>query len=116
MPKRERYLWVCTNERPPDNPKGSCIGHGSQAVMDELKAGLVKRGLRKRLRVCESSCLDLCWVGAAIGVMPDNVFYGNVRPSDVPEILDALEAGTLVERLLVPDALYDEPKPAGEAK
>ena len=90
----------------------TCAMAGSQKIMDELKAGLVKRGLRKRLRVCESSCLDLCWEGAAIGVMPDNVFYGNVKQSDVPEILDALEAGKLVERLIVPEHRFDEPEPA----
>lgn len=111
MPKRERYLFVCMNEREADNPKGSCMASGAKAIHDQLKVGLVKRGLRKRLRVCESSCLDLCWVGATVAVMPDNVFYGKVTVADVPDILDALEKGTLVERLIVPNEQFDEPTP-----
>ncbi len=110
MPKRDRYLWVCQNERPADHPKGSCLHAGGKAVRDALKVGVVQRGLRKRFRVCESSCLDLCWEGAAIAVMPDGVFYGGVTLEDVPEILDSLEEGTLVERLVVPDDRFDEPK------
>ncbi len=110
MPKRERYLWVCQNERAPDNPKGSCARKNSKAIRDRLKVGTVKRGLRKQIRVMEGSCMDLCWVGPTIAVMPDNVFYGNVKVEDVDEILDSLENGTIVERLVVPDELFDDPK------
>jgi (2Fe-2S) ferredoxin len=116
MPKRERYLWVCGNERAPDDPRGSCAQKGSAAVYDALKVGIVKRGLRKRFRVCESSCLDLCWTGVSIAVQPDGVFYGKVELGDVPEILDALERGDLVERLMVPDELFDDPAQKPEQK
>jgi len=108
--KRERYLFVCVNERAPDNPKGSCAQKGSKALRDQLKAGIVKRGLRKKVRVMEASCLDLCWVGCSMAVMPDDVFYGHVTPGDVEEILDSLEKGTIVERLVVPDELFDDPE------
>jgi len=110
MPKRERYLWVCQNERAADNPKGCCKLKESQEIRDQLKVGTVKRGMRKRVRVMEGSCLDLCWMGPAIAVMPDNVFYGNVKVEDVEEILDSLENGTVVERLVVPPHLFDDPE------
>ena len=42
MPKRERYLFVCQNERAPDNPKGSCRAKGSQEIYEALKVGLVQ--------------------------------------------------------------------------
>lgn len=109
MPKRERYLWVCINQRDPDNPKGCCTRNGSKDIQNALKVGLVKRGIRKRFRVCESSCLDLCWEGPAMAVMPDGVFYGGVKKEDVPEILDSLENGTIVERLLIPEHRFDDP-------
>ena len=108
MPQRERYLWICQNERPPDNPKGSCKAKGSERIHEELKKGIATRGLRLRVRACESSCLDLCWVGPSIAVMPDQVFYGRVKPEDVPEILDSLEQGTIVERVRLPPEDFDE--------
>jgi len=109
MPKRERYLWVCQNERAPNHPKGSCARSGSAELLDELKKGVALRGLKNRVRVCGSTCLDLCWTGPSIAVMPDHVFYGLVRAEDVPEILDSLERGTVVERLVVPPEKFESP-------
>lgn len=114
MPKRERYLWVCQNERPPGHPKGCCRERGSAAVLDRLKAGLAERGLHRRFRAMASGCMDLCWVGPSVSVMPDGVFYGRVRPEDVAEILDALERGTPVERLVVPEEEFSPPEKRGK--
>ncbi len=114
MPKRERYLWVCQNERPPGHPKGCCMERGAGPILDRLKSGLAERGLHRRFRVMSSGCLDLCWVGPAIAVMPDGVFYGRVRLEDVPEILDSLERGTVVTRLVVPDEELVPPEKRGK--
>ncbi len=110
MPQRERYLWVCQNERPADHPKGSCAGLGSERVLKLLKAGVVKRGLRHRVRVCGSSCLDVCWKGVAVAVMPDQVFYGGVHVADVDAILDGLEEGSCIERLMLDGTDFDDPR------
>lgn len=109
MPKREQYLFVCQNERAADNPKGCCKAADSKAIRDQLKVGMVKRGLHRKVRILESSCLDLCWMAPAIAVMPGGVFYGKVKLEDVPEILDSLESGTVVDRLVVPQELFDDP-------
>ncbi|MBK8173464.1 MAG: (2Fe-2S) ferredoxin domain-containing protein [Sandaracinaceae bacterium] len=109
MPKRQRYLWVCTNERPAEHPSGSCARSGSRELLATLKKAANARGLSESVRVCGSTCLDLCWVGNAVAVQPDNVFYGHVTEKDVPEIVEALVQGTLVERLLVPPELFDDP-------
>lgn len=102
MPQRQRYLFVCTNVRPPDNPKGSCSAKGSEAVHQALKEQLFQRGLAKlQARVCTSSCLDQCSAGVSVLVEPDHFFYGRVTAADVPEIVDALIKGERVERLLM---------------
>lgn len=101
MPHRERYLFVCTNRRKDDDPKGSCAAKGSEELQKALKEGLKKRGIANRIRACSSSCLDLCEIGAAIVQEPDHVAYGRVRLSDVEDILDALEKGEVVEHLVV---------------
>jgi (2Fe-2S) ferredoxin len=102
MTQRRRYLLVCTNRRPVDNPKGSCAAKGSEAVHQALKARLFERGLAKlEARVCTSSCLDQCTTGVSVLVEPDHFFYGRVTLEDVPAIVEALETGSRVERLVL---------------
>lgn len=106
MPQRERYLFVCLNRRADDNPKGCCVAKGSEDVYQALKAEVAARGLHKiKARVCTSSCLDQCDTGVTVLVEPDHFFYGRVTLADVPEIVDAIENGKPVRRLVIaPDA------------
>jgi (2Fe-2S) ferredoxin len=102
MPKRQRYLFVCINRRPDDNPKGCCVAKGSEDVYKALKAEVAARGLAKiEARVCTSSCLDQCATGVTILVEPDHFFYGRVTVADVPEIVDRLTVSQRVERLVL---------------
>jgi (2Fe-2S) ferredoxin len=107
MPQRERYLFVCTNRRSPDNEKGSCAGKGSEEIRLALKEQLAARGLAKLgARACASSCLDQCSSGVCILVEPDHFFYGRVTMPDLPEIVEGIASGQRVERLvLTPDDL-----------
>lgn len=101
MPHRDRYLFVCTNRRADDNPKGSCAQKGSEELVKALKAALLKRGAAARIRACSSSCLDLCEIGAAIVQEPEHVAYGNVTLADVDAIAEAVDRGDVVDRLVV---------------
>ena len=68
------------------------------ALKEQMKA----RGLAKtRARVCAASCLDQCSSGVTILVEPDHFFYGRVRIEDVPEIVEAIERGERIERLVL---------------
>jgi (2Fe-2S) ferredoxin len=102
MPHRERYLFVCTNRRPDDNPKGSGAQKGSESLLGKLKEAVVARGAKDRVRVCGASCLDLCELGASIVQEPEHAVYGGVTLADVDDLADALVRGTVVERLVVP--------------
>lgn len=104
MPHRERYLFVCINRRPDDNPKGSCAQKGSEEIAKKLKAALVARGAAARVRSCTSSCLDLCEFGVSIVQEPEHVAYGRVTLADVDAIADAAAKGEVVERLVVAGA------------
>src|ERR1043165_1207792 len=98
MALRRRYLFVCTNRRTDDDPKGSCASRGSEQVRDALKEQLKARGLAKLgARACKSSCLDQCSSGVCILVEPDHFFYGRVTVADVPEIVEALAQDARVE-------------------
>ncbi len=105
MPLRQRYLFVCTNRRPDEDPKGSCATRGAAEVRQALKELLAARGLAKlEARVCTSSCLDQCASGVTILVEPEHFFYGRVTLTDVPELVDAIARGERVERLVLSEA------------
>jgi (2Fe-2S) ferredoxin len=108
MPRRDRYVFVCTNRRPDGNPKGSCAQKGSEALKDQLKKTAQARGLDARVRIMTSGCQDLCHLGITVSVWPDGVFYGRVTPADVDEIVDRhLARGEIVERLVIADPDFD---------
>lgn len=110
MPKRKHYLWVCENQRVAGHPKGCCADKQGALIRENLKKAIAAAGLRNEVRVCGSSCLDLCWKGVAIAVMPENTFLGGVRPRDIPAIIEGLQSGQLpVELILSPDQ-FEEPK------
>jgi (2Fe-2S) ferredoxin len=101
MPHRERYLFVCTNRRPDDHPKGSCAQKGSEEIVKALKASLLRRGIAARVRACASGCLDLCEIGISVVQEPEHVAYGHVTLDDVEAIAEAADKGTAVDRLVV---------------
>lgn len=110
MPHRETYLFVCTNRREEDNPKGSCAQKGSEELLKRLKGALLERGLAKTAaRACSTSCLDLCEVGVTIVLEPDHVVYGGVTLEDVDAIADAVAKGEIVQRLVVPPPIVPPP-------
>ena len=102
MAMRKRYVFVCINRRPDDNPKGCCAAKDSEEVYKALKVELAARGLAQReARVCTSSCLDHCETGVTVLVEPDHFFYGRVTVADVPDIVDGLIKDQPVKRLMV---------------
>jgi (2Fe-2S) ferredoxin len=111
MAQRRRYLFVCVNSRPDGAPKGSCAARGSVELHARLKELLKARGLAEtEVRACTSSCLDTCWAGPSICVEPDHYFYGRVQAGDLEEIVAALERGERVERLVLDQTDFIEPR------
>jgi (2Fe-2S) ferredoxin len=101
MPSRERYLFVCTNRRDDDNPKGSCAQKGSEELAKRMKEALKVQGIAGRVRTCTTSCLDLCEIGITVVQEPEHVAYGGVTLNDVDAIVEAAGRGEVVERLVV---------------
>lgn len=108
MAKPAYQVLVCTNTRPPGNPKGSCGEKGSEGLAGRLKDLVKERGLRGRVMVTRASCLKHCSRGITLAVHPDNVWYAGVTAPDLEEICSShLEAGNPVERLLMPDIPWE---------
>lgn len=81
----ECLFLVCTNQRPDGKP--CCLERGSEAIKERLKAEVKARGLKGRVRVSASGCLDQCSFGPNIFVFPEGIWHLGVQESDIPEIL-----------------------------
>jgi (2Fe-2S) ferredoxin len=104
MAKFQRHLFVCTNERSGDDPRGSCTARGSAAVAAALKEKAHACGLKRLVRVNKAGCLDQCAKGVTLVVYPEAVWYGGVKLGDVDEIVERhLVRGEPVQRLVIPD-------------
>lgn len=104
MAKFTKHIFICTNQRPPDNPKRCCNPSGQGELAAAFKVKLAERGLQKRVRSNKSGCLDQCDHGPTVVVYPEAVWYGTVKPEDVDEIIEShIVGGVPVERLMIPD-------------
>ncbi|MDQ3366521.1 MAG: (2Fe-2S) ferredoxin domain-containing protein [Myxococcota bacterium] len=104
MPTFQRHVFVCTNERAADHPRGCCKARGGVEVRDRLKSELTKRGLSQTIRANTAGCLDQCEQGVTMVVYPEQVWYGAVTVEDVQEIVEQhLIGGEVVTRLLLPE-------------
>ncbi|GAB4063273.1 (2Fe-2S) ferredoxin domain-containing protein [Uliginosibacterium sediminicola] len=107
MPKPLRHVFVCSQSRPPNHPRGSCQQKGSTDVLQSFWSELQKRGVYDKIAVTYSGCLGPCDVGTNVLVYPEGVLYNNVTPGDVAEIFDShLIGGEPVARLLAPGAVW----------
>lgn len=107
MGKPQRHVFVCTQNRPPTHPRGSCGAKGSVAVLQAFWAEQQKRQAYENIGITNSGCVGPCEMGANVLVYPEGVLYRGVTAEDVNEIFDShLEGGVPVERLLAPKAVW----------
>ena len=96
------HVFCCTNERPADNPLGSCAEKGSVKLRDYMKTRAKEMGLGD-VRINAAGCLDRCKQGPSVVIYPEGVWYTPRTEADVDEILEVhLKGGGRVERLLMP--------------
>jgi NADH:ubiquinone oxidoreductase, NADH-binding (51 kD) subunit len=57
-------------------------------------------GTEKAGLLTKSGCQGFCQMGPLLSIEPDGILYCGVKPGDVPEILEGVQEGRLVERLL----------------
>jgi (2Fe-2S) ferredoxin len=116
MPKFEKHLFICTNQRAEGHPRGCCDPSGNAELHRLFKTKLAQRGVKNMVRANKAGCLDQCELGPTVVVYPEAVWYGHVTPADVDEIIDShILGGRPVERLIIADDQLNVPK-AEQAK
>jgi (2Fe-2S) ferredoxin len=107
MGKPKKHVFVCTQSRPEDHPRGSCAAKGSGDILQEFKQEFEKRQLWGRYAVAGSTCLGTCGTGPSVLVYPEGVMYGNVSKEDVAAIIEEHLLGDKpVERLQLPEVIW----------
>ena len=103
----KRHVFVCTGK--------SCSQVGAAEVKAEFERILESKGLRQgkeskgrnpmgEVVLTECGSVGFCSIGVAVLVYPEGVWYGQVQPEDVREIIDEhVEKGNVVERLALID-------------
>lgn len=109
MARFRHLLFVCQKERAADDPKGSCAQRGSAALLDRLKELTGEHGLKGKVRVTASGCLDYCAKGITVfayspGTDHEETWYTGLTPGDAERLFarHVVEGETLTERVEPP--------------
>ena len=98
----QHHVFICTNRRPADDPRGCCNPEGAPDLKALFKGELKARGLRQRIRPNTCGCLDACAEGPTVVVYPEAVWYRVAGVEDVRAIVqEHLVEGRPVERLFI---------------
>jgi (2Fe-2S) ferredoxin len=96
-----RHVFVCLNERDPNDPKGCCKHRGADEIFKTLKAGVAKAGLTD-VRINRAGCMEHCAYGPTVVIYPEAVWYRVQTVENAQEILrEHVIGGSVVEHLLM---------------
>lgn len=99
----EYHVFICDQKKPEGVP--SCSARGSGQTLEALRKEIGTRKLVDKVQVTACGSLGLCDRGPNMVVYPEGVWYSNVTPEDVPEIVHShFQEGRAVERLVNRDA------------
>lgn len=81
-----------------------CSASKSEEIIERFKTELKAQNLDNDIQVVRTGCFGFCEKGPIVKIIPDNTFYVQVTPEDVPEIIaEHLIKGRKVSRLLYVD-------------
>ncbi len=107
MPRPEKHVFICTQNRPQGHPRGSCAANGSAEIINEFMNQIQGRNLFEKIGLTNTGCLGPCMMGPSVLVYPDGVLYGRVSKDDVTTIIDQhLLGGEVVETLKAPSEVW----------
>lgn len=92
-----------------------CHASDSEKILQKFQQAIKDNGLEEKVHASMAGCFGFCEKGPIVKVFPEDVFYVQVKPSDVDEIVTQhLVGGQRVERLLYVDPATDEKKESSD--
>jgi (2Fe-2S) ferredoxin len=93
------HIFMCTNKRPDDHPRGSCGGRNAEALRQYLREKLKTAGV-ENARANMAGCMDQCENGPVLVIYPEGTWYTAKTTSDIDRIVEHhLVAGVIVTEL-----------------
>ncbi|ADL13783.1 NADH-quinone oxidoreductase subunit NuoF [Acetohalobium arabaticum] len=90
-----------------------CVSSGCEEVQEALKEELDKQGLTNEIKIVETGCHGFCEKGPILIVYPEGVFYCEVQPEDLEELVEEhILKGRILERLLYKEPMTKENIPS----
>ncbi|MGI8642987.1 MAG: (2Fe-2S) ferredoxin domain-containing protein [Thermomicrobiales bacterium] len=89
----KKHVLVCTAIH--------CQKKGAMDVAGRLRLDVIRKGLDTEILVNNCGTIDLCDIGPNIVIYPDNIIYRGVTVKDIPDIVEYLQGGPPVERLIL---------------
>ena len=83
------HVFVCTNDR--GGARKSCADNNSQLVKAKLKDAAGEKGWKGKVRISTSGCMGLCANGPNVMIYPQKVWFSQVSPDDLDEIVSTIE-------------------------
>ena len=86
-----------------------CRASGAEAVVDAFVDEIERRELQVTVELKETGCPGFCERGPLVVIQPKKIFYQQVKPEDVPEIIaETVLGGKVIERLLYVDPVTSQ--------
>lgn len=101
MQKPETHIFVCASTRLNGMVKGACQNKKSHNLVAMFSEEVMDRDLEGEVMVTATGCVGLCEKGPVVMIYPQQTWYGEVTAGDIDDILDAVEEGEVVDRLLI---------------
>lgn len=92
----ERHILICGGP--------GCKASKADKIGNAFKEEIERLDLQEKVKIIMTGCFGFCAKGPVIEVMPDKVFYIQVKEEDVKDIIEShILKGEVVERLLYED-------------
>ncbi|MFN2340315.1 MAG: NADH-quinone oxidoreductase subunit NuoF [Halanaerobium sp.] len=99
------HVLVCTGT--------GCVSSGAKNLKEKMETELAAKDMSGEIKIVETGCHGFCEKGPIMIVYPEGVFYCEVQPEDIPEIVEEhLLKGRTVERLLFKEPMSEEQIPS----
>lgn len=83
------HIFVCTNDR--GGKRKSCADDNSPLIRSKLKDTINAKGWKGKVRISNSGCMGVCAQGPNVMIYPQKIWFSEVFPDDVDEIVSTIE-------------------------